>query len=494
MNKITLVLLTVMVVAGCLFLSCQSDIESATIGQSGISLGAVDMNGDGTADGTAIDIDGDGEPDGIDTNGDGIVDEEWSTNYNVIINLTDVITLSANGTTIENSDTYDLGNIQTFKKKVIKVSIKNIGNEVLNLSKITICGTDSESFSFESEPVTYLKADESTTLNIAYDFLVPGSKSVTLTVGSDNISGTCSFSLTASASERKWMQVVEKASWSKRRFLSSVVYNNKMWVMGGMDTNNSFLNDVWWSTDGLTWTQATSSAGWKGREDFTTLVYDGKMWIMGGYGSSDSYFNDVWWSTDGITWTQATDSADWECREGYSAVVFENKMWILGGYRENNKNNIFYNDVWFSTDGINWSMASESSEWSARFYSASAVLDNKIWIVGGYGDDYYNDVWYSTDGGSWTQATSDQDKWPLRDYFSSVVYDDKIWVIGGGWITNDYYNDFWYTSDGVSWTQWSKDSGYGGRGTHSSLVYNDNVWIMGGIGNNNTYYNDVWSW
>ncbi|MFA7162277.1 MAG: hypothetical protein WC083_06880, partial [Candidatus Methanomethylophilaceae archaeon] len=46
------------------------------------------------------------------------------------------------------------------------------------------------------------------------------------------------------------------------------------------------------------------------RSDHQALVYDGKMWVLGG-----SSRNDVWCSTDGESWTQVTSSAGWSARD-----------------------------------------------------------------------------------------------------------------------------------------------------------------------------------
>jgi hypothetical protein len=60
------------------------------------------------------------------------------------------------------------------------------------------------------------------------------------------------------------------------------------------------------------------------------------------------------------------------------------------------------------------------------------VFDNKIWVLGGNNSPtYLNDVWYSSDGVNWTQATADA--WSSGHYYgTSVVFDNKIWVLGGG--------------------------------------------------------------
>ena len=75
----------------------------------------------------------------------------------------------------------------------------------------------------------------------------------------------------------------------------------------------------------MTWTQATASANWSARYQHTTLVYDNKMWVMGGAGP----INDVWYSTDGVSWTQATGSAGWVGRYGQTGVVYDNKVRML---------------------------------------------------------------------------------------------------------------------------------------------------------------------
>ena len=134
-------------------------------------------------------------------------------------------------------------------------------------------------------------------------------------------------------------EVTKSAEWTGRNSHTSVVFDNKMWVIGGFD-GSSRRNDVWYSSDGASWTQATSSAGWAGRNIHTSVVFDNKMWVMGGNDGSNR-FNDVWYSSNGASWTQATSSAGWTGREGPTSVVFDNKMWVMGGY-----DGSYRNDVW----------------------------------------------------------------------------------------------------------------------------------------------------
>jgi len=301
-----------------------------------------------------------------------------------------------------------------------------------------------------------------------------------------------------------WTQATDSAGWDGRRGHTSVVFNNKMWVIGGEDESYNDLNDVWYSTDGVNWTQATDSAGWSGRFEHISVVFNNKMWVMGGADAGFDDFNDVWYSTDGVNWTQATASAGWDVRIDPTSVVFDNKMWVMGGgiyscwdYES------WYNDVWYSTDGVNWTQATDSAGWGIRFLHTSVVFDNKMWVMGGetyYDGKYYcgvNDVWYSTDGVNWTQATASAG-WHGREAHTSVVFDNKMWVMGGCYWDDGHHctNDVWYSTDGVNWTQATASAGWHGRGGHTSVVFKNRMWMIGGgASRNDVWYSssDIWN-
>ena len=116
-----------------------------------------------------------------------------------------------------------------------------------------------------------------------------------------------------------------------------------MWIIGGFDGDDR-KKDVWYSEDGITWIQATDNAGFLERDDHTSVVFDNKMWVIGGSDSGGK--KDVWYSEDGITWIQATDDARFSKRSNHTSVVFNSKMWIVGGYVYGD--NDYKNDVWHS--------------------------------------------------------------------------------------------------------------------------------------------------
>jgi hypothetical protein len=108
------------------------------------------------------------------------------------------------------------------------------------------------------------------------------------------LSGCGGGSSTSDAPGSQWASAKTVAAFSGRCAHTSVVYNNKMWVIGGGNSNSSNLNDVWYSSDGVNWTEATGSAAFAVRNSHTSVVYNDQMWVIGGYNSSSGYLNDVW--------------------------------------------------------------------------------------------------------------------------------------------------------------------------------------------------------
>ena len=129
-----------------------------------------------------------------------------------------------------------------------------------------------------------------------------------------------------------WDTAASSINLPSRTFYEMIVFNNKLWVLGGF-ANSSYFNDIWSSNDGVTWIKEVDSAPWLSRSNFSSVVFDNKLWIMGGNYNPDNALNDVWSSSDGVTWTEETDSAPWLSRNNFSSVVFDNRMWVIGGGR-----------------------------------------------------------------------------------------------------------------------------------------------------------------
>lgn len=187
-----------------------------------------------------------------------------------------------------------------------------------------------------------------------------------------------------------------------------------MWILGGGGSSGIY-NDVWKSYDGINWTLVLANAPWQKRGEHTSVVFDNKMWVMGGNANGANYEEDVWSSPDGINWTLENANAPWGPRTLHSSVVFDGKIWVFGG-RIGIFGSIFDFDTWSSPDGVNWNLVSTNVPFiSERNALASIVYDNKMWVVGGHNDISgadNNDVYSSVDGVNWTAST------PLNGLFA----------------------------------------------------------------------------
>jgi hypothetical protein len=147
-----------------------------------------------------------------------------------------------------------------------------------------------------------------------------------------------------SSDGENWKQATANAGWSSRAYLQASVLNGKIYVFGGGNYVPEYhaKNDVWSSEDGIHWTQVSESAPWHERLWFSSVVYRNRIWVMGGW-SNNPYINwsDVWYTMDGKEWTQWKSNICWKGRHEQSAFVFNDKIWIAGGMTPP-----LVNDVW----------------------------------------------------------------------------------------------------------------------------------------------------
>ncbi len=111
---------------------------------------------------------------------------------------------------------------------------------------------------------------------------------------------------------------------------------------------------------------------WEGRMCFPGLEFNGEPWIMGGIGESSTYCQDVWRSSDGIDWVQVANAAPWGYRKGDTSLVFGGKLWDIDGYGR-----MILNEARNSVDRANWTEA--TTKRARRTYAI-------LWFAAGHGD------------------------------------------------------------------------------------------------------------
>lgn len=304
----------------------------------------------------------------------------------------------------------------------------------------------------------------------------------------------------------------------------TVFFKDKFWVIGGDDGVRK--NDVWSSPDGIQWTQVkahkdnptASDNQFSPRVNHQVVVYDDKLWLIGGRDNVGRK-NDTWTSSDGINWTKKPFSGPiFSARDSHQVVVFKNKIWVIGGVVGTSTLSVS-NEVWYSTDGVDWRSSTPTiSGTFPRRFNFQAVVTNfngteKLWLIGGSSTlsgagQYRNDVLSSTDGSAWASVMTDQaslrtNQFSQRYNHQVVVFNNKLWLIGGlASGTNNRLNDVWSSTDGSSWSK-SPSSGLGerftGRDSHQVQVAEINgtkqLYVIGGYAkysNTKINKNDVW--
>jgi hypothetical protein len=195
-----------------------------------------------------------------------------------------------------------------------------------------------------------------------------------------------------------WDRIEPTTCWSPRFAAGTAVFKNRMWVLGGLvenfnGTEADRRNDVWSSADGKIWTRELEHAPWSPRGYAGTVVFDNKLWVIGGgnYLPEFNALNDVWCTEDGKNWTQVTAAGPWHPRIWFSTVVYRDHMWMLGGWSKVPDQN--WGDVWYSRDGKDWKELKSDIIWKARHEHSTYVHADRIWVAAGHARPLSNEVW-----------------------------------------------------------------------------------------------------
>ena len=168
-------------------------------------------------------------------------------------------------------------------------------------------------------------------------------------------------------------------------------------------------------------------------------------------------YNSVWRSKNFSKWEQLSPISivarnnQFTYRRDYEVVVLEDNIFVLGGY--DGTDNL--NDIWSSTDCINWEKIKDNAEWNPRHLHKCCVIRDAneteyVLLIGGknvqFGDTKtipmsYGDIWYSRDCINWIESGI---KVSNRNGSAVCSYGNKSLVIGGCYDTLlEYSSSTW---------------------------------------------------
>ena len=298
----------------------------------------------------------------------------------------------------------------------------------------------------------------------------------------------------ATADENTW---VEKAPMQQARGgLGVAVVNGKIYAIGG-----STLSGSWPYTGGIVATNeeydpASNTWSFKKpmptpRTNFGITVYNNKIYCIGG---EEIYKNESKAPLTNVNEVYDPTTDTWETKESMPtprsdlrANVVNGKIYLIGGYDPNvhfepgaSTHNEVYDpatDSWFTKEPLP----------AAVSLYASAVFEDKIYVIGGYADGPWlrfdlNQV-YNTKNDSWSYGS------PLNESFGGVTGEvttgflapKRIYVFGetrnDSW-ENYYFSVRSYDPENDSWT--AGDVMLTSRGDSGVAVVNDLIYVIGG--------------
>ena len=248
------------------------------------------------------------------------------------------------------------------------------------------------------------------------------------------------------------------------------------------------------------------------------------------HGNQNYNENDVWLSTDKmVTWTlisgrsidgfrgggtapgggQSSFSLPVPHGAAYSMATYNgnNRMYRISGELSNS--GACGNDVWTSTNGIQWTRI-VSNSWPTRIWSSSVVspADGSVYLFGGRGCEQGStgslfDVWRSADNGnSWNRQSTNFPAMGPRNGLSGIhrspALNREIITYLSGWGGEQDYNDVVVSSDqGVTWSIVTNAATWMRRDDMAGLVTPDGVIVMVGGKTNRDglpelFHNDIW--
>lgn len=156
-----------------------------------------------------------------------------------------------------------------------------------------------------------------------------------LTFGGQTTDGIFYDDVWGSRDGLRWTKVPQSTPhWSGRGgVLGSVVFGERLWLVGGgrYETDRTPWSgeaDVWSTGDGARWQhEGDDLAPWASRIYHDVVVYDGRMWLLGGYNGSLGNLGDAWYSDDGSNWYDLP-APPWSERHAASAWVYRGALYF----------------------------------------------------------------------------------------------------------------------------------------------------------------------
>jgi len=272
---------------------------------------------------------------------------------------------------------------------------------------------------------------------------------------------------------------------------SMVVIDDHMYVFGGSSNVSLYAGDINFNdlykidTDGNFATVILSGVIPPARSQHSMVVIDSNIYIFGGY--SDGYVPNYLYKIDTTNNNNSetitlTGSDIPSRRFGHSMVVIDDDIYIFGGFYGGYKNDLYRITTLGSCEKITLT-GSDDNKPSSRQFHSMVVIDNNMYIFGGLNDTVLKDLYKINTTGNSEKINITGDI-PKRYSHTMVAIGDYMYIFGGSSFDNVCPNDLYR----IDTTGYSKKitldvAKVPVRRSHTMVIIDDHMYIFGGFGN-----------
>ncbi|MEM9361347.1 MAG: hypothetical protein AAGA43_01880 [Bacteroidota bacterium] len=277
--------------------------------------------------------------------------------------------------------------------------------------------------------------------------------------------------------------LVENTAFSPRRQANTVVFNDKLWHIGGANAENpSGLSEIWSSENGIDWVQEPiTGLEFERMRDYITIEFNGRLWLSGQF--------QLYSSENGVNWNREADPPFVHFGT-ISMVTFNGELWRFAGFNGTTTGDPTTEDnIYSSTNGTDWALRADPHGFFTESGVSVVVANNLLYGMEQPRIDEVRTtiIWTSTDGVTWEELSrSDLGFFGFR--FQMISFRDSFFIVAGGNL-NTYYR----SQDGITWQPATTREVNTQLFLKNFVELNDTLYAVGGGGvNAGEEGNTVW--
>jgi N-acetylneuraminic acid mutarotase len=254
--------------------------------------------------------------------------------------------------------------------------------------------------------------------------------------------------------------------------------NGRIYFVGGQNSSAQSRNFEYYQELTNEWLELAELS--EDRDGVSTVILNNELYLIGGRNvSSVKKYN--------LLTNSWSSVASLPLNLRYAdAIVFNNRIYLIGGISDSDQklNNVFE----FSPTSNEW--LAKANMPTPRFGARLALLDSKIWAIGGNDNSHVRKVEiYDPIQNSWVSGPSLSNQ---RHAPVTWVLNGKIYV-GGGFSSNFGYQDSIEVYD-PALKKWIHYGNFPEPKYYAdSVILNDTVYVIAGFTGNNIYSNKVFA-